>query len=250
MGQACPADQAEDSEAAIVHASGDEPGRAAPARPWGSRARATLQGMNQQPKRSVRIGVLASGAGGTFRHLTEKSRTGQLPTEIALLVTTKTGAPVAQHADRAGVEHLFIDGAALDPDGVDRAICQALVDHDIDLVVLAGYVRKIGPRTLAAFAGRIVNVHPAPLPAFGGPGMYGERVHQAVLAAGVGQSAATVHLIDADYDTGPVIAERPVPVHPGDTAATLQARVQAAERDLLVPTLAALVEGAGKDGRR
>lgn len=165
---------------------------------------------------------------------------------MALLVTTKAGAPVAQHAGPAGVEHLFLDGAELGPDGVDAAICRALVDRDIDLVVLAGYLRKIGPRTLAAFAGRIVNVHPAPLPAFGGPGMYGERVHEAVLTAGVRHSAATVHLIDDGYDTGPVIAERPVPVHRDDTTATLQARVQAAERDLLVSTLAALVEGAGK----
>ncbi len=112
--------------------------------------------------------------------------------------------------------------------------------------MLAGYLRKIGPRTLAAFAGRIINTHPAPLPAFGGPGMYGERVHHAVLTAGVRHSAATTHLVDDDYDTGPVIAERPVPVHPEDTAATLQERVQAVERDLLVSTLAALINSPGK----
>ena len=107
--------------------------------------------------------------------------------------------------------------------------------------MLAGYLRKIGPRTLAAFAGRIINTHPAPLPAFGGPGMYGERVHQAVFTAGVRHSAATIHLIDADYDTGPVIDERAVPVYPDDTPATLQERVQAAERDLLTSTLGALI---------
>src|SRR5436190_10098630 len=170
--------------------------------------------MDQQPKRCARIGVLASGAGSTFRHLVDKSRTGQLPAEIALLITTKTGAPVAQQAGPAAVEHLFIDGIELGPESLDGAICQALTDHEIDLVVLAGYVRKIGPRTLAAFAGRIINTHPAPLPAFGGPGMFGEQVHQAVLTAGVRHSAATIHLVDDDYDTGPVIAERPVPVHP------------------------------------
>src|ERR671915_2548401 len=205
--------------------------------------------MDQQPERCARIAVLASGAGSTFRHLVDKSWTGQLPAEIALLITTKTGAPVAQHAGPVGVEHLFLDATELGPDVVDAAICQALIDQEIDLVVLAGYIRKIGPRTLAAFAGRIINTHPAPLPAFGGPGMYGERVHEAVLTAGVRHSAATVHLIDDDYDTGPVIAERPVPIHPDDTAATLQERVQAAERDLLVSTLAALIsnldEGVG-----
>jgi phosphoribosylglycinamide formyltransferase-1 len=202
--------------------------------------------MDQQLKGCARIAVLASGAGSTFRHLVDRSRTGQLPAEIALLITTKTGAPVAQHAAPAGVEHLFLDGSELGPDVVDGAICQALVDREVDLVVLAGYRRRIGPRTLAAFAGRIINTHPAPLPAFGGSGMYGERVHQAVLTAGVRHSAATIHLIDADYDTGPVIAQRPVPVHPDDTAATLQERVQAAERDLLVSTLAALINSPGK----
>jgi phosphoribosylglycinamide formyltransferase-1 len=202
--------------------------------------------MDQQPKRHPRIAVLASGAGSTFRHLVEKSRTGQLPAEITLLITTKTGAQVAQHAGHAGVEHLFVDGTELRPEVLDGAICQALIDREIELVVLAGYLRKIGPRTLAAFDGRIINTHPAPLPAFGGPGMFGERVHQAVLAAGVRHSAATVHLIDAEYDTGPVIAEQPVPVHSDDTAATLQERVQAAERDLLVSTLAALIDSAEK----
>ena len=202
--------------------------------------------MVQQPKGRARIAVLASGAGSTFRHLVDKSRTGQLPAEIALLITTKAGAPVAEHAGPAGVEHLFLDGSELGPDVVDGAICRALVDREIDLVVLAGYLRKVGPRTRAAFAGRIVNTHPAPLPAFGGPGMYGERVHHAVLNAGVRHSAATIHLIDADYDTGPVIAERPVPVHPDDTAATLQERVQAAERDLLVSTLAELINSPGR----
>src|SRR5918998_100908 len=202
--------------------------------------------MDQKPRRSARIAVLASGAGSTFRHLVDKSRTGQLPAEITLMITTKAGAPVAQHAGPAGVEHLFVDGSELGPEDVDGSICQALIDREIDLVVLAGYLRKIGPRTLAAFAGRIINTHPAPLPAFGGPGMYGQRVHQAVLTAGVRHSAATIHLIDDDYDTGPVIAERPVPVHPDDTAATLQERVQAAERDLLVSTLAALIKGPEK----
>jgi phosphoribosylglycinamide formyltransferase-1 len=202
--------------------------------------------MDQRPKRCARIAVLASGAGSTFRHLVDKSRTGQLPAEITLLITTKTGAPVAQHAGPAGVEHLSLDGTELRPEVVDAAICQALIDHEIDLVVLAGYLRKIGPRTLAAFAGRIINTHPAPLPAFGGPGMYGQRVHHAVLTAGVRHSAATIHLIDDGYDTGPVIAERRVLVHADDTAATLQERVQAAERDLLVSTLAVLINSPGK----
>jgi phosphoribosylglycinamide formyltransferase-1 len=107
----------------------------------------------------------------------------------------------------------------------------------VDLVVLAGYLRKIGPQTLKAFAGRMINTHPAPLPRFGGKGMYGEHVHRAVLESGVTASAATVHLVDSDYDTGPVIAERPVRIEAGDDIASLRERVQAAERDLLIQTV-------------
>ena len=174
----------------------------------------------------------------------ESSASGQLPGSITLLITTKAGATVVRHARIAEVEHVFIDAAKLEPDAVDTSMCQALVDHQIELVVLAGYLRKIGPQTLAAFSGRIVNTHPGPLPAFGGPGMYGERVHRAVLDSGIEHSAATVHLIDGDYDTGPVIAERSVPIHVDDTAMTLQQRVQDAERDLLVATLASLARPA------
>ena len=141
--------------------------------------------MRHGDSRLVRIAVFASGAGSTFRHLVESSKMGELPAEIALLVTTKAGAPAAEHAHGAAVEHLFLDPAVLDPAGIDREMCTALLQRRIDLVVLAGYLRKIGPRTLEAFAGRILNTHPGPLPGFGGRGMHGERVHQAVLDAGL-----------------------------------------------------------------
>ena len=93
-----------------------------------------------------------------------------------------------------------------------------------------------------AFAGRLINTHPAPLPRFGGQGMFGEHVHRAVLQAGVAASAATVHLVDEEYDSGPVIAERPVPILPDDDVATLRERVQAAERALLVSTISDIAD--------
>ena len=112
-----------------------------------------------------------------------------------------------------------------------------LIDSGAEIVVLAGYMRKIGPRTLRAFHGRILNTHPALLPKFGGQGMYGLHVHRAVLAAGDAVTGASVHWVDADYDTGDVIAQREVAVEPGDTPETLAARVQTAERALLVDVL-------------
>jgi len=124
-----------------------------------------------------------------------------------------------------------------DPDALDAAIAMTLIDSGAEIVILAGYMRKIGPRTLRAFHGRILNTHPALLPKFGGQGMYGLHVHRAVLAAGDAVTGASVHWVDADYDTGDVIAQREVAVEPGDTPETLAARVQTAERALLVDVL-------------
>src|SRR3954464_12740537 len=161
-----------------------------------------------------------------------------MPAEVGLLVVSKAVTPAAEVAGRLGVDCVVLDEKVLGPDGCDAEMKTLLARFEVDLVVLAGYVRKVGPQTLRAFAGRILNTHPAPLPRFGGKGMFGEHVHRAVLEAGVSSSATTVHLVDEEYDSGPVIAERPVPVLPGDDVATLRERVQAVERALLVSTIA------------
>jgi phosphoribosylglycinamide formyltransferase-1 len=121
----------------------------------------------------------------------------------------------------------------------DQALRDTLLEFDTRWVLLAGYMKRLGPRTLAAFAGRIMNTHPALLPEFGGQGMYGMNVHRAVLAAGRKVSGATVHWVDATYDTGTVIRQVRVPVESGDGAESLAARVQAAERELVIEVLAA-----------
>jgi folate-dependent phosphoribosylglycinamide formyltransferase PurN len=105
--------------------------------------------------------------------------------------------------------------------------------HDIALVVLAGFLRRVPAEVVAAFRGRILNIHPALLPSFGGAGMYGSRVHAAVLASGAQESGCTVHLVDEEYDRGPILAQRRVPVLPDDTVETLAARVLASEHQLL-----------------
>lgn len=124
-----------------------------------------------------------------------------------------------------------------DPDGLDAAVLAALDGAEVDVVVLAGYMKKLGPRVLARYEGRILNTHPALLPEFGGAGMFGDHVHEAVLAAGRTVSGATVHVVTADYDEGPVVAQTEVPVLPGDDVPALRARVQAAEKALLVEAL-------------
>ena len=110
---------------------------------------------------------------------------------------------------------------------------ERLQRHRIDLVILAGYLKLVPSEVIAAFRGRILNIHPALLPEFGGPGMYGHHVHEAVLASGAAQSGATVHLVDEQYDRGAILAQARVPVLPGDTPATLGARVLEAEHKLL-----------------
>jgi phosphoribosylglycinamide formyltransferase-1 len=196
-----------------------------------------------QGKPATRIAVLASGQGSTFEALVEAGRRGEMRAEVVLLIVSRQDAPAAELAGRLGVDCVVLDENVLGPAACDEAMETLLTDRGADLVVLAGYVRKVGPRTLRAFAGRIVNTHPAPLPRFGGKGMFGEHVHRAVLEAGVASSAATVHLVDEEYDSGPVLAERPVPVLPGDDVAALRERVQAVERALLVSTISDLAEG-------
>jgi phosphoribosylglycinamide formyltransferase-1 len=189
---------------------------------------------------ATRIAVLASGRGSTFEVLVEAGRRGEIRAEVVLLIASKQDAPVTELARRLGVECEVLDEKLLGSAACDAAMETLLTDRRADLVVLAGYVRKVGPRTLRAFAGRVINTHPAPLPRFGGKGMFGEHVHRAVLEAGVATSAATVHLVDEGYDTGPVLAERSVPVLPGDDVATLRERVQAEERALLVSTISGI----------
>jgi phosphoribosylglycinamide formyltransferase-1 len=140
-----------------------------------------------------------------------------------------------------------------DPSELDAAVAAALAEFEIDLVALVGYMKQLGPRTLEAYAGRVLNTHPALLPAFGGQGMYGDRVHHAVLDAGVATSGATVHHVVAEYDAGPIVRQIEVAVVGTDTVDTLGARVRTAERELLVDVLAdwarsARVSNRGVDG--
>ena len=125
---------------------------------------------------------------------------------------------------------------------MDQAILERLKEAQVDIVLLAGYLKKLGPRVLAEFGGRILNTHPALLPKFGGKGMYGSRVHEAVLASGDTETGVSIHLVDAEYDTGRVLAQCRVPVMPGDSVADLASRVQAREREFVVETLAKLAE--------
>jgi phosphoribosylglycinamide formyltransferase-1 len=191
----------------------------------------------------LKIGFLASGNGSSARAVVAAIQAGRLPAEARLLVSNNRTAPALEFARAAGVPALVIPTQA-DPDAADARLAEALAAHGVELVVLSGYLRKLGPRTLARYAGRILNIHPGPLPAFGGHGMYGRRVHEAVIAAGVKASGVAIHHVDEEYDRGPVVAQRSVPVEPGDTPEALEARVTALEPAFFVETLRRIAEGS------
>jgi len=180
----------------------------------------------------LRLGVLISGGGSTLQNLIERIRDGRLQNvTIATVVSSRGAVRGVEIARDAGLPVEIIrrrnypDSAAF-----SAAITAALEQAHVDLAILAGFLCfwDLPPQ----FVGRALNIHPALLPHFGGQGMYGSHVHAAVLSAGVPESGCTVHLVDNEYDHGPIIAQAHVPVEPGDTVQTLAARVGAAEREV------------------
>jgi len=192
----------------------------------------------------LRIGILASHEGTTLQAIIDACATGVLPAQAVTVVSNNRDAGALQRAHAAGVAtHHLSSSTHPEPEALDAAICAVLVEYAVDIVVLAGYMKKIGPRTLARFDGRVLNTHPALLPKFGGKGMYGLHVHRAVLAAGEAKSGASVHLVNDEYDAGTVIAQCEVPVGAADTPETLATRVQERERTLLVEVLGQVARG-------
>ena len=179
--------------------------------------------------------MFLSGGGRTLRNLHAAIERGEVPARIAEVIASCDCGGAAWARER-GISTRVISGDV--PADVVREL---IVERGIDWIVLAGYLRLV-PVPVEA-AGKILNIHPALLPSFGGPGMHGARVHRAVLESGAAESGCTVHLCDKRYDTGPIVAQARCPVMVGDTAETLAARVFALECDLLPRTVAALITG-------
>jgi phosphoribosylglycinamide formyltransferase-1 len=190
---------------------------------WGASKRAA--GLSDSSK--VGIGVLVSGGGSNFQALTESAQKGKIPgAEVKLVISNKSGAGALERAKKLGVEALVIEPKSF-PDRA--AYCARLGDEfkkrGVRLVCLAGFLLKLEPNFLRMFPKRVLNIHPALLPKYGGPGLYGHHVHEAVLAAGEKESGCSVHLVDEEYDHGPVLLQAKVPVLPGDTPESLAKRV-------------------------
>ena len=178
----------------------------------------------------MRVAVFVSGSGSNLQALLDACGS-ESPARVVLVAANKKDAKGLERARDAGIDTVFLEAPSDGP-----AIIAILSEYRIDLVVLAGYLKLIPEDVVLAYENRMLNIHPALLPAFGGPGMYGRRVHQAVLDSGATVSGVTVHIVTAEYDRGPIVAQWPVPIRPDDTVDSLQQRVLAVEHALL-PTV-------------
>ena len=169
-----------------------------------------------------RLAVLASGRGSNLQAIIEHfdNLARERVATVALVASNRADSPALIRAATASIDIAHFNAA---DDGSE--LLALLQKFRIDLVVLAGYLKRIQPKVIREYAGRIVNIHPALLPAFGGEGMYGARVHEAVIASGARETGVTVHIVDDEYDRGPIVAQWRVPVNQSDTAESLAARV-------------------------
>ena len=179
-------------------------------------------------KGSIRLGVLISGSGRSLQNLIDRVADGSLSARIETVISSHPDVKGLDRARAAGIPASVVHYRDYkDVDAFSRAVTEALDRHPIDLVIMAGFLRRwIFP---AAYEGRVLNIHPALLPKYGGKGYYGHHVHEAVLRAGEKESGCTVHFADHHYDRGPILVQKRVPVLPGDTPDTLAARVFEAE---------------------
>lgn len=193
-----------------------------------------------------RVGVLVSGRGSNLQALIDAARRGDLGGEIAVVVSNVEDAVGLERARQAGIPAVFRDHRGKRREAFDAEIVEILGAHRVDLVCLAGFMRLLSPDFVRAFPGRIVNVHPALLPAF--PGLDAQRQ---AWEHGAKVSGATVHLVDEGLDSGPIVAQEAVPVLSGDTAQALAARILEAEHRLYPRAVRVLLDGRYRiEGRR
>jgi len=192
----------------------------------------------------LNIGVLASHEGTTLQCILDACAAGRIQGQVVVVISNNGNSGALARAKAAGIPaHHLSSVTHPTPETLDAAISATLSAGQVDIVFLAGYLKRLGPATLAAFRGRILNTHPALLPKFGGQGMFGDHVFEAVLVSNESESGVSVHLVDDDYDTGRVIRQARVPIEAKDCVESLKARVQECERDIVVQTLAAIATG-------
>jgi phosphoribosylglycinamide formyltransferase 1 len=192
----------------------------------------------------LKIGVLASHEGTTLQCILDACAAGHIQGKVVVVISNNGNSGALSRAKAAGIPaHHLSSITHPTQETLDAAISAALSAGRVDIVFLAGYLKRLGPATLATFRGRVLNTHPALLPRFGGQGMFGDHVFEAVLASGESESGVSVHLVDDNYDAGRIIRQVRVPIETKDCVESLKARVRAREREVVVETLAAIATG-------
>jgi phosphoribosylglycinamide formyltransferase 1 len=191
---------------------------------------------------SLKVGVLGSTRGTALQGILDAIESGALDAEIALVVSDKQSALILDRAEKHGVSALFLDSTGLKREAYDAQVSSALHEFGVELVLLIGYMRIVSAKFVEMWKGRLLNVHPSLLPAFGG--LMNQKVHEAVLAAGVLETGCTIHQVTEEVDGGPIVLQKRCPVLPGDTVEMLKDRVQALEQSAFVEVL----QGWRRDG--
>ncbi len=192
----------------------------------------------------LHLGFLTSGGGSNMQSIIDAIKEGRLDAVPCVVISNNSKSGALERAQKEGIPWYHISGIKYPSEvELDKAIIEAMEKHGVDTVVLAGYMKKLGSSIIRHFKGRVLNIHPALLPRYGGKGMYGKYVHEAVTAAGEKESGPTVHLVDERYDHGRILAQRKVPVFPDDTPESLAKRVLIQEHIIYPETLQKIASG-------
>ena len=171
-------------------------------------------------------------------------RSGRITARPVVVISNNRASGALERARNENIPWFHLSGRThADLQDLDREIVNVMLNFDVNLVILAGYMKKVGPVTLATFPGHIINIHPSLLPEYGGQGMYGRRVHETVLATSARATGVTVHVVDPTYDHGPVLAQTKIRINKSDTVDTLARRVLAVEHELYVDTIDRIIRG-------
>lgn len=200
----------------------------------------------------MNIAVFASGRGSNFQAILKAIDDGTLPARVTLLVSNNSNAGALELARSQNIPAIHLSQKQFASEaGYEAQLLELLKRHDVELIALAGYMKRVPPKVIERYRNRVLNIHPALLPAFGGTGMYGIHVHEAVLASGAKISGATVHIVDEEYDKGPIVTQKAVEVLNDDTPETLAARVLPVEHEIYPKALAAFARNQVHiEGRR
>jgi phosphoribosylglycinamide formyltransferase-1 len=191
----------------------------------------------------VRIAVLISGSGSNLQSIIDRIEKNEIDGELVVVISNNKNAYGLERAKKYNIEGLFIESKATEQDEYNRLILDALVERNIELVILAGYLKLLDKKIIEVYKDRIINIHPSLIPSFCGKGFYGLRVHQSAVDYGVKISGATVHFVDEKADNGPIILQKAISLDFDDTAESLQRKVLALEHELLPEAIKLFCDG-------